>query len=260
VGELEAAIADLGTLLVRAEKYRRGNESEGATLRRAAMALGDRARRLHRHDALDGTAADGLLAEVGALAGRLRALLAAIRHGADYRAAVAAHTAGDQRALARLLPVIFDGLEPATPPRVLFHGVSWRRRGRVRPAAELAADVVRAREEGLLAEGDDLSPGVDPELAAVPLQGQPSADGPLVLRLLVAALPAPVYRLTHTGDYLVYAPRPRAPFDVLLAAELPPDEVDVAPSDYLRYRDELTATLAAAGVPVETVRSLAEDQ
>jgi hypothetical protein len=260
VGELEAAIADLGTLLVRAEKYRRGNESEGTTLRREALALGDSARRLHRRDALDGTAADDLLAQVGALAGRLRALLAAIRHDGDYRAAVAAHAAGDQRALARLLPLIFDGLELVSLPAALFHGVPWRRRGRVRPAAELAADVIRAREEGLLAEGDDLSPGVDPELAAVQLQGTPPAEGPLVLRLLAEAMPTPVYRLSHTGDYLAYAPRLRAPFDVLLATELPPDEVDAAPSDYLRYRGELIATLAAAGVPVETVRVLGEDQ
>jgi len=260
VGELEAAIADLGTLLVRVEKYRRGNNPEGTALRREALALGDSARRLHRRDALDETAAEGLLAEVEALAGRLRVLLSAIRHDGDYRAAVAAHAAGDQRALARLLPVIFDGLEPVSPPPALFHGVPWRRRGRVRPAAELAAEVVRAREEGLLAEGDDLSPGIDPELAAVQLQDTPPGDGPLVLRLPAAAIAVPVHRLTHTGDYLAHAPRLRAPFDVLLATELAPDEVDVAPSDYLRYRDELSARLAAAGVPVETVGGLAGDQ
>ena len=260
VGELEAAIADLGTLLVRLEKYRRGSDSEGTALRREALALGDGARRLHRRDALDGTAAEGLLAQVEALAGRLHALLAAIRTDGDYRAAVAAHAAGDQPALARLLPAIFDGLEPATLPSALFHGLPWRRRGRVRPAVELGAEVVRAREEGLLAEGDDLSPGVDPELTAVQLQGAPSGEAPLVLRLRAAAMPAPAYRLAHTGDYLAFVPRLRAPFDVLLATEVPPDEVDVAPSDYRRYRDELSARLAAAGVQLETVPRLTEDQ
>src|SRR5882724_334842 len=67
VGELEAAIADVGALLVRLRKYQRGQTGAGTTLLDAALALGDRARRLHRHEALDPAAARALLAEAEAL-------------------------------------------------------------------------------------------------------------------------------------------------------------------------------------------------
>src|SRR5437870_2399153 len=95
VGELEAAVADTGALLVRAQKYRRGAGPEGSALAREALALGDAARRLHRRDALDAAAATRLLDEAHALAARLRALIAAVREAPEYRAAVAAHAAGD---------------------------------------------------------------------------------------------------------------------------------------------------------------------
>src|SRR5712691_10734223 len=204
----------MGALLVRAEKYRHGTDSGGAALRREALALGDAARRLHRHDALDEAAAERMLAAVAALTERIRALLAAIRHDPDYRAAVAAHAAGDQRTLTRLLPVIFDGLDPVAPPPALFRAVTWRHRGRVRPATDVAA----------------------------------------------SALPVPTYRLADTGDYLAYAPRLRAPFDVLLAADLPAGETDATPFDWPHYRHELTAALGAAGVAVETIRGAGDPQ
>ena len=116
VTELESAIADSGALVVRAQKYRRGAGPEGAALLGAALALGDEARRLHRRDALDAAAAAPLLAEARALAERLQALLAEVRAGVDYRAAVVAHRAGDRATLVRLLPAIFAGLEPAPAP------------------------------------------------------------------------------------------------------------------------------------------------
>jgi len=130
----------------------------------------------------------------------------------------------------------------------------------VRPATDIAAEVLRAREEGLVAEGDDPSPGVDPELRAVLFRDTPPADDPVVLRLLASALPVPTYRLADTGDYLAYSPRLRAPFDVLLAADLPAGETDATPFDWPRYRHELTAALGAAGVPVETIRGAGDPQ
>src|SRR2546428_788802 len=51
VNELEAAIADIGGLLVRVRKYRRGQTGAGATLLDEALALGDRARPLPPHEA-----------------------------------------------------------------------------------------------------------------------------------------------------------------------------------------------------------------
>src|SRR5439155_1551428 len=104
VTELESAIADTGALVVCAQKYRRGTGPEGAALLGAALALGDEARRLHRRDALDAAGAARLLAEARALAERPRALLAEVRAGADYRAAVAGHRAGGRARLARLRP------------------------------------------------------------------------------------------------------------------------------------------------------------
>ena len=254
VTELESAIADGGALVVRAQKYRRGAGPEGAALLGAALALGDEARRLHRRDALDAAAARRLLTEARALTERLRALLAEVRAGADYRAAVAAHRAGDRIALARLLPAIFAGLEPAPLPGDLFAALAWLRRGRPRPPEEVLGEVLGARAQGLAGEGDDLSPGADPDLPAVTLRSDAPPAEPLVLRLPAAALPAPVLRLAESGEYLVHAARLPAPFALRLAARLESDEdlrVALAPADYARWRDALARALADAGVPVE---------
>ncbi len=237
VTELESAIADSGALVVRAQKYRRGAGPEGAALLGAALALGDEARRLHRRDALD-----------------VQALLAEVRAGVDYRTAVVAHRAGDRATLARLLPAIFAGLEPAPAPGDLFAALAWLRRGRPRPAEEVVGEVLAARAEGLAGEGDDLSPGADPELPAVTLRSDAPPAEPLVLRLPATALPAPVLRLVESGEYLVHAARLPAPFALRLAARLESDEdlrVALAPADYTRWRDVLARALAAAGVPVD---------
>jgi hypothetical protein len=254
VGELEAAIADTGALLVRAQKYRRGAGAEGGALVREALGLGDAARRLHRQDALDEAAARRLLAEAGALAERLRTLIAGVRGAPDYRAAVRAHTAGDHATLARLLPSIFAGLEAAPAPIDLYTPLAYLRRGRLRPVAELVAEVVEARTQGLAAEGDDLSPGADAELPAVAFRPEAPTGEPMVLRVPAGALPVPVLRLTESGDHLVHVVRLRAPLAVRLAERLEAEEqprVEIAAADYARHRDALAAALAAAGVPVE---------
>jgi hypothetical protein len=254
VGELEAAIADTGALLVRAQKYRRGAAAEGGALVRRALALGDAARRLHRQDALDEAAARGLLAEAGALAERLRTLIAAVRAALAYREAVAAHAAGDHATLARLLPGIFAGLEAAPAPIDLFTPVASLRRGRLRPVAELVAEVLEARTHGLVAEGDDLSPGADAELPAVTLRPDPPAGEPALLRVPAAALPPPVLRLTESGDHLVHVPRLRVAGSVRLAVRLEPEEqprIEIGAAEYARHRDALARALASAGIPVE---------
>lgn len=251
MSELEAAITDVGTLLVQVQKYRRGAGDEGHALRRDALALGDAARRQNRRGALDAAASRGLLSDAQALVARLRALLAAIRSMPAYGAAITAHAAGDQDALAQLLPGIFTDLEPVPPTPDLFQAIAWRRRGRPRPAADLVAEVVRARDEGLAAEGDDLSPGTDASLVAVVLRAEPPLDEPLVLRVAAGALGLPFYRLTETGEYLLYTSRLRAPLSARLAHALDEGEIESSPLDYGRYRAELAAALAAAGVPVD---------
>src|SRR5437867_11118645 len=157
VTQLESAIADTGALVLRAQKYRRGAGPEGAALLGAALALGDEARRLHRRDALDAAAAAHLLAEARALAEQLRVLLAEVRADADYRAAVAAHRAGDRAVLARLLPAILAGLEPAPAPGDLFATLAGLRRGRLRLAGDGGAEVPPPRTQGLAAGGRDLA-------------------------------------------------------------------------------------------------------
>ena len=250
VGELEAAIADIGALLVRVRKYRRGQTGDGATLLDEALALGDRARRLHRHDALDRAAARGLLTEAAALAARVQGLLSAVRAAAEYRAAVAAYAAGDVAALVAALPAIFAGLEPVPRAPDLFYPLAWRRRGEPRPVAEIVAEVKRCRDEGVVAEGDDLAPGADPELPAVLLLGAAPPDEPVMLRFPSGACGEPVYRLADTGEFLVYAPRLRAPFTVLLRPTFETED-DEDTRAYPAWRAALAVALGAVNVPVE---------
>jgi hypothetical protein len=251
-GRLEAAVADMGVLLIQVDKYRRGAGPDAAALHRAVLTLGDAARRLHRRDRLDPSAAARLLAEAAGLLQRLRDQLAAIRDAPEYRAALVAKSRGDPRALADALVTIFAGLEVVPRPPDLYHAVAWLRRGRPRPAADVAAEVSRAQREGLAADADDLARGVDPALPAVALTAEPPAGEPIVLRLPAGAAPAPICRLADTGDYLVHVERLRGPFTVLLRATLDPDTTEEVPVDYPTYRAEILAALSALGIPVET--------
>ncbi len=253
VTDLEAAIADAGMLLVRAQKYRRGAGPEGAALLHDALGLGDAARRLGRRGALDAAAATVLLAEAQALGERVRTLLGGVQAEPAYQAAVAAHAAGDQAALARLVPAVFHNLEPVSSPPALYCTVTWRRRNRPRPATEIVTEVQRTGADGLAAEGDDLSPGADPAIPAVMFEGDLPLDEPVVLRVAAGALPLPVYRLLDAGQYLVYAPRVRPRFEVLLATALDATALESAPVDYARYRVELAAAFGAAGIGFEDV-------
>lgn len=251
VTALEAAVADAGALLVRAERYR-GAEPAHAPLAREAHLLGDEARTLHRRGALVADAASTLLGRVRTLATRIEAVLADVGAAPDYVAAVAAVATGDHAAALRLLPAVFVDLAPVPTPGPLYQAVPWRRRGRPRPVPDLVADVIRARDEGLTPEGDDLSRGADAMLPAVVLLDTPPADEPLVLRLDPARIGPRVLRLADTGEYLVHVPSLRALAGVHVAAELPPDELEASPVDYQRFRRELGAALEGAGISVTT--------
>lgn len=253
--ELEAAIADTGALLVRAQKYRRGSGPDGATLARQALALGDTARRLHRRDTLDASAAGALLAEARALADALRDFVAEVQRTAEYRAAVAAHAAGDRTTLVRLLPTIFAGLERASEGVDLFLPIPWLRRGRLRPPADVAAEIDAARTAGVPAEGDDVSPGADAALPAVAVMASPPPDDPVVLRVPADARVGPLFRLSDSGDLVVHTARLVVPTAIARIAErLQLDEqlrVEIDPEAWMHWRTELADALAAAGVPVE---------
>ena len=90
VSALEAAIADLGTLLVQMDKFRAADAGEARDLRMVCHAIGDRARRAHKHGALDVALAHELHADAAAARIALERWLAAVRASPAHRTAVAA--------------------------------------------------------------------------------------------------------------------------------------------------------------------------
>jgi hypothetical protein len=248
--ELEGTIADTGLLLIELEKFRVAPTSPAASLRAEALGVGDRARRLHRAGTLDDSAAAALVREARATVERLRRTLQDVRDAPAYREAVAAHRGGDHAVLARLLPELLVGLEYVAAPPALFHPVGWLRRNRPRPAVDVAAEVARLRETGLVASGDATAWGSDPDLPAVPLLAvQPSGD-PIALRFEPQDLPPAVFRLRETDEHLVHVPVLRSPFAAVLPDRLDPDELGEISIDHPRYRVELLEALGSSGLPV----------
>ena len=248
-GTLELAVADAGRLLIELEKFRASREGALAALRSEVLALGDRSRRLHRAQRLDeGEAA--MLREGHQVIERLRAALQSLRESPTYRAAVAAHASGDHAALAGLLPLLFEGIEHVSTPPALFHAVPWLRRNRPRPARDVVAEIVRLLHEGIAPEGDLLAWGTDPALPAVELLDEPPPADPLIARFSAGWLPPAVFRLSESGTYLVHVPVLRAPFEVLVAESLDPEELGEITVDQGAYRDDLLAALQRAKVAV----------
>jgi hypothetical protein len=248
--ELEGTIADTGLLLIELEKFRVAPASPVAALRAQALALGDRARRLHRTGMLDDASVASLVREARALVERLRRALQDVRAAPAYREAVAAHRGGALTVLATLLPELLVGLEHVAAPPVLFHPVSWLRHNRPRPPADLAAEVANLRDTGLAASGDATAWGSDPELPAVPLLALQPADDPIALRFEPGDLPPAVFRLRETDEHLVHVPVLRSPFTAVLPGTLDPDELGEISLDHPRYRAELLDALGRLAVPV----------
>ena len=248
-GTLELAVADAGRLLIELEKFRASREGALAALRSEVLALGDRSRRLHRAHRLD----EGEVAvlRVGhQVIERLRAALQSLRESPPYRAAVAAHASGDHAALAGLLPLLFEGIEHVSTPPALFHAVPWLRRNRPRPAQDVVAEIVHLLHEGIAAEGDLLAWGTDPALPAVELLDEPPPADPLIARFSAGWLPPAVFRLSESGTYLVHVPVLRAPFEVLVAKSLDPEELGEITVDHAAYRDALLTALRYAEIAV----------
>ncbi len=247
---LEVAIADAGQLLVELEKFRMPEAGAAADLRAAALALGGRARRMHRSGTLDDAAAARLLREAEALVVQAREQLRHLRNAPTFRAAVTAHRDGDCTTLARLLPILFTGLEHVPQPPVLFHVPTWLRRNRPRPAGDVATEVAHLRDQGLAATGDAHSPGSDPDLPAVMLLAQEPVADPILLRFAPGALPPAVFRLEDGGEHLVHVPQLRAPFTIVVPECLDAGELGDVVLDHVRYRGELLEALARAHLAV----------
>jgi hypothetical protein len=249
VTALEEAIAELGTLLVQMDKFRAAETDDARRLRAASLAIGDRARRAHRHGALDTGLARDLRADADAARTALVRWLAGVRASPAYAAAVGALARGDATVHAAW-PALFAGVVVEPAPAALFHPVVWQRRGRPRPATEIADELVGFRDEGLPGDGDPIAPGVDPALPAVLLHVEAPVGAPLSLAIRGAACPPAVIRLAATGDVLVPGVRVRLAFAVTLSAP-DADEVDGWTLDPAALHRALTEALAARGLPVE---------
>jgi hypothetical protein len=247
VSALEEVVGDLGSLLVEMQKFRAARAPDAQALRRACLGLGDRARRAHRHGTLDPAVAADLGADAAVARSGLQSWLAALRSSPPYTAAVAALAAGDDARLRAALVTLFEGAVSAPRPATLFHAVAWQRRGRPRPAAEIADDLVRLRTEGLAGDGDPGAPGVDPALPGVVFSVAPPPGQPIYLAIgggrpdWVLALP--------DGNVVVPGARLQVECTVVLADPGDPD-LDEWTMDPVALRDGLERTLAARGLPV----------
>jgi hypothetical protein len=250
VTALESAIADLGMLLVQLDKFRAGRADDARALHAVCLAIGDRARRAHRHGSLDEPLARELQADATRARISLERWLEDVRTSAPYRSAVTALAAGDDAGLRASLAALYDGVTIATAPDPLFHPVAWQKRGRPRSAAEVADEVARWRAEGLPGEGDADGPGVDPDLPGVVFHRAPPPGEPVYLTLRRDARPAWVLDLGATGDVVVPGARVRLPFVVTLA-DPDADDLDAWTLDPAAYRRDLGAALRAAGVPLD---------
>jgi hypothetical protein len=247
---LEEAIADLGILLVQMDKFRARHADDARAIRAVCLAIGDRARRAHRHGALEAALAAELTADTGAARAALDAWLAAVRSGASYRSAVSALAARDVPRLQTGLVEVFDDVHVAPPPSVLYHPVVWQRRGRPRPAAELADDIARLRAGGIPGEDDASAPGVDPELPGVRLHATRPFGAPIHLALRGAALPT--WGLVLGGSDEVVVPGARLDVDFSVGLADPDDEeLDAWTLDAAAFRRDLAAALVARQIPID---------
>ena len=250
VSALEAAIADLGTLLVQMDKFRAGAAGDARDLRATCHAIGDRARRAHKHGGLDVALAQELHGDAAAARVALERWLAEVRASPAHRTAVAALATGDDAALRAALPALFADVEDVAPPPALFHPVAWQRRGRPLPADAIAGELLRLRAEGLPGDDDVAAPGVDAGLPGVVMSAAPPLGAPVYVVLREAARPPWALRLVATGDFVVPGARLVTPFAVGLAS--PDDEeLDEWTLDPAAYRDALVAAITAHGLSLD---------
>jgi len=250
VSALEESIADLGTLLVQMDKFRAAEAADARALRTACLGIGDRARRAHRHGMLDAALASEIGADAGTARAALERWLADVRTSPVYRRAVEAFDGGDSDGLGASLGELYAGAVVTDPPPVLFHPVAWQRRGRPRPAMDVADELARLRDDGLPSESDVATAGVDPALPGVILQPARPPGAPIYVTLRHDARPSWVLALSASGDLIVPGARFHTPFAVGLA-EVDEDELDAWTLDPATYRRELAAALVARAVPID---------
>lgn len=247
---LEEAIADLGGLLVQMDKFRAVHTVDARALRTVCLAIGDRARRAHRHGQLDPALARELSGDAGAARVALTAWLAGVRASKPYQDAVAALARADDRPLQDALLALYDGVAVVAPPEALFHPVAWQRRGRPRPADEVARELVRLRQVGFPGDRDPDAPGVDPSLPGIVLLSLPPSGAPIYLAVRGSARPPWVLALAATGDLVAPGAQVVLQFSAVLAD--PEDaDLDAWALDPVAHRSALEIALRAHGVPID---------
>jgi hypothetical protein len=247
VAELEAALTTGGTLLLWAEKYRHADADALPELRRRLLALGDRARRLARAGDLEAQGAQEVLGAVTAVNRATRRLIDHHRSSMPYRRAVEARRTGPFQQLVALLPEIFADLDAAPPPAVAFWAPVWQSRGRPLPAERVASDLRDLDTLGIAATGDDLAPGVDPDLSAVLLSFTMPLGAPLALRYDGTRLPRPALRLR---DDLLVVPVDRLCLPFVVAIAAPEETLDEWVADPPAYLDALAHACRQQGFTV----------
>jgi len=72
----------------------------------------------------------------------------------------------------------------------------------------------------------------------------------VILRFGAGTVGEPVYRVGDTGEFLVYVPRLRAPFTVVLRRTLEAED-DEGAADFPAWRAALAGALTTAGIGIE---------
>jgi len=246
--EVEVAIRDTATLLLRLEKYRRGREDDIEGDRVLLAGLGARARRAAR-DRDD----EELLAirdAVAAVGRRATGTIESIVRSAQYRLAVAAHRNQDATTLEPLLLDIFADLERAPTSGEVFAPVAWSARRGPKSPEEVTAVFEGLREGGLNADGDSLDPGVDPDLPAVGFRFAWPDGAPVAVACRLEELPQPAL-IGAAGEIFVHRRVVKTPFTIVF--QLDRSLVDEWIEDPNAYRTALVPRLRARGFTTRTV-------
>jgi len=259
---LQAAIGELGELYLAAKGFRalRAAAENQLLLRTAALAA--QLRHAVRQGNFGAALADATAREIAALRQDWQERLDRLRASPPYQQCLHAWFADDTATLAALLPDLIADLVLTTAAPPLYWGVSLTagRRHGGRPfvaASACAATIIRYRNEGVPAEADD-GDWWDTEIGSITLVDDAQAlDTPITLRLMPAELRLPVFCLSDSGIYRVYAKVLKAPFTVRLQPEVTDEWWQAFPEPYAAWRAAVAAELAGRGIGVEMIEQKA---
>lgn len=254
---LEAALTELGTLYAVGKSFAALRLSADRDLLPRLLELGSRLRRLLRTAQLSTDEIDRAAQEIVRLRSVWRTALEEVRSSRLYQDALAAWAADHQPDLARLIPLIFEGLRIVRPAPAIFFPVSPSS-GRRRPGnppflsatecADRIADVVAAGIE----PDEGGSEWWERDLAYIACADTPAAlDTPIALRLAVPDPRLALFAVTDEPTWRIFAPRLRAAMSVVLAADATDEWWQAYDESYASFRETLRQELATRRLRVE---------